>query len=386
MNMKLSKLKIGIVGLVLAVALLALGVFNYPTSAAPISMPQASAPHSAQAASTQTIKAIGLFASANQATLGFQSTGRVKEIKVKEGDQVKAGTLLASLDSVIVDAQVAQAQGALDSAQARLDQLKNPTTTDIAAAQASVSATEAALAQLKSPNQNDLIIAKSDVDKAQAAVGVAQAAYDRIGGQSNPFISMTPQSLALQQATLDFQKALAVYNSKINPNDTQLKQAQSGVDQARAQFARLTNPSPGDIKTAQAAVTQAQAALDAAKQNAANTRIVAPFDGTVLWIAPHVGDSATTNAPMMTFADLTKIQVLIGVDETTLGMIRIGQTATITADALPGKSLTGRIGKIGFLATTTAGIINMPVTIDVDATDAPIYPGLSAIVEIAIGK
>ena len=234
---------------------------NHSASAAPIATPQVSAPSVNQAAAPQTIKAIGNFISANQATLAFQSAGRVKEIKVKEGDKVKAGALLASLEAGIVDAQVTQAQGALDNVQARLDQLKNPTASDIGAAQASVSAAEAALAQLKSPTQNDLIIARSDVDQAKVAVGVAQAAYDRIGGQSNPFIGMTPQALALQQATLTYQKAVAVYNSRVSPSDTQLKQAQAAVDQARAQLARLANPSPNDIKSAQAGVTQAQAAL-----------------------------------------------------------------------------------------------------------------------------
>jgi HlyD family secretion protein len=368
-----------------AVALLVIAfALNHSASTAPIPMSHVDAPRVNQAAAPQTIKAIGTFVSANQAALAFQTAGRVKEIRVKEGDKVKAGTVLVSLDTSILDAQVTQAQAALDNAQARFDQLKNPTPSDIAAAQASVASAEAALAQLKSPTQNDLVIAKADIDKAKAAVGVAQAAYDRIGGQSNPFIAMTPQSLALQQATLDYQKAVAVYNAKIGPSDSQLKQVQALLEQARAQQARLANPSANDIKSAQAVVTQAQAALDVAKQNVANAKIIAPFDGTVLWVTPHLGESVSPSAPMMTLADLSQMQVLIGVDETTLGAIQVGQAATITADALPGRTLTGHVSKIGLLATTTAGIISMPVTIDVDATDAPIYPGLSATVEISI--
>jgi multidrug efflux pump subunit AcrA (membrane-fusion protein) len=383
--MKSLRIVIGIGVLILAALLAAVALFNRPASAAPLPPTRVVAPSKVDTAPT-SVKAIGMFASANQAMLAFQTAGRVKEIKVKEGDKVKAGTLLASLDAGVLDAQVMQAQAGLDTAQARLDQLKSPTATDIAAAQASVSSSEAAIAQLRSPTQNDLTIAKSDVDKAKAAVGVAQAAYDRIGGLSNPFIAMTPQALALQQATLDYQKAVAVFNSKISPSDSQLKQAQAAVDQARAQLARLTSPSPNDIKSAQAVVTQAQAALDAANQNASNARIVAPFDGTALWIAPHVGDSATPNAAMISFADLSQMQVLIGVDENTLAQLNLGQTASITADALPGKTFTGHIGKIGFLATTTAGIISLPVTINVDDTSTPIAPGLSASVEINIGK
>jgi HlyD family secretion protein len=239
---------------------------------------------------------------------------------------------------------------------------------------------------LKTPAANDLLMAKADLDNAQAALAQAQAAYDRAGGASNPYIGMLPQSLALQQASNAFMKAQAVYNARVNPTDTQLKQAQAGVEQAQAQLNRLTNPSPNDVKTAQAAVAQAQAALDLAKQNVMNAKIVAPSDGTVVWLGPHVGESAAPNAPVVTVADLTHMQVQIGVDEHTLAQLKRGQTATITADALPGQTFTGHISKIGLQATTTAGIISLPVTIDMDAANGPIAPGLSATAEIKVGN
>ena len=135
-----------------------------------------------------------------------------------------------------------------------------------------------------------------------------------------------------------------------------------------------------------ARVAQAQAALDLAKQNTTNAKIVAPFDGTVVWLGPHLGESAAPNAPMVMLSDLLRMQVQIGVDENTLAQLKPGQTAIITADALPGKTFTGHISRIGLQATTTAGIISLPVTIDVDGTDAPIAPGLSAVVEINTGK
>jgi multidrug resistance efflux pump len=148
----------------------------------------------------------------------------------------------------------------------------------------------------------------------------------------------------------------------------------------------VTTPSANDLKSAQAAVDQAKAAVDLAKQNIANAKIVAPFDGTVLWVTPHLGESAAPSSPEFILADLTKMQVVVGVDETTLGYIKLGQTASLTSDSLLGKALTGRVSKIGLLATNTAGIINVPVTIEVDPSDAIIAPGLSASVEIQMSK
>ncbi|MGE5263116.1 MAG: HlyD family secretion protein [Acidobacteriota bacterium] len=383
--MKSPTIRIALALALLGALLIAGAAFKRPAKASAV--PPASIPALAPAgddAATGGVKAVGTFVSASQASLAFQAAGRVKEIKIKEGDPVHAGDVLASLDTSALDFQVAQAQAALDAAQSRLDQLKNPSATDVAAAQASVTSAEAVLAQLKTPTLNDLTVARADLDKAQAALQLAQSAYDRAGGASNPMIGMLPQSLALQQASDDYQKALAVFNARTNPSDSQLKQAQAAVDQARAALARLTTPGPNDLKGAQAQVAQAQAALDLAKQNIANARIAAPFDGTVLWIGPHIGESASPGVPAITFADLSHMQVQVGVDENTLAQLKMGQTATITADALPGKTLSGKVSKIGMLATTTAGIISMPVTLEVDTGSALIAPGLSATVEINI--
>ena len=289
------------------------------------------------AAASNTVKTIGNLMSANQVSLAFQAAGRIKEIDVKTDDQVKSGTLLASLDTSTIEFQVAQAQAALDAATATYDKVK------------------------AGPTKDDVLIAKSNLDRAKAALDQAQTAYDRIGGDSNPYSGLAPQSLALQQAYSAYQAAQASYNLAVNhPTDTELK-------------------------TAQAQVAQAQAALDLAKQNLTNANIVAPFDGTILWIGPHVGETAAPGSPAIILADLTHMQVQVGVDENTLPLIKVGQTTTITLDALPGTTLTGKVSRIEKLATMTAGIISVPVTVDIDPTNAPIYPGLSATVEINTG-
>lgn len=333
LNLTTSR-RIAIAALVIA-ALLVVGiVLLRPADASDTSRARSLAPAPATQAVSNGVKAIGTFTSANQAALAFQLAGRVKEIKVKEGDSVQAGALLASLDTSILDLQVAQAQAALDLATANLDKVT------------------------AGPTADDMALAKSKLDLTKAAVAQAQAAYDRIGGASNPFIAMTPQSLALEQATQNYQGALAAYNLTVN------------------------HPTASELKMAQAQAAQAQAVLDLAKQNLANAKIVAPFDGVVVWVGAHMGETISPNVPALMLADLSQMQVQVGVDENTLAAIQVGQSATITADAIPGRTLTGHVSKIGLLATTTAGIISVPVTVDVDPSDAPIYPGLSATIEI----
>ena len=75
--------------------------------------------------------------------------------------------------------------------------------------------------------------------------------------------------------------------------------------------------------------------------------------------------------------------MLANIDETTLASVKVGQTAMISVDVLPGKILTGRVKRIGLLATTTGNVVSVPVWIDLAKTDTALSPGLSATVEIA---
>jgi len=284
------------------------------------------------------IEAQGMFIAPNQATLTFQSSGRLTEVRVQEGATVKKGDTVAELDKTELQLAVNQAQAGLDIATANLSRVKAGPTTD------------------------DLAIAKSAVDRAQAAVDQAQAAYDRIGGASNPSIGMTSQSLVLQQATSQYQAALAAYNQVI------------------------THPTATELETAQGQVAQAQSALALAQQHSANATLTAPFDGTVLSLGARAGETESPATPILTLADLSHLQLQAGVDQNLLEQVQIGQRVTIVADAFKDKRVTGVVSRIGWLATTTAGVINVPVTIDVDPSDVPLRPGLTATVKFNVGK
>jgi HlyD family secretion protein len=264
--------------------------------------------------------------------------------------------------------------------------LKNPSLADVAAAQAGVASAEAALMQLRQPTQNDLLIAKADLDKARAALDRAQADYDRIGGASNPLIGMTPQALTLQQASLDYQKALALFNAKINPTDSQLKQAQSALEQARSQLARLNNPNPNEIKNVQAAVDQARAARDLAKLRLDYAIIKAPFDGAVTRVDADLGSTITAGRVVIAIADVTEYRVKLNIDETDIAKIKLGQEVLVGLDAYPDVSIAARVTDVASTATTVQGVVNYIVTVTLSPGQAPIKIGMTADANIVIDK
>jgi HlyD family secretion protein len=105
------------------------------------------------------------------------------------------------------------------------------------------------------------------------------------------------------------------------------------------------------------------------------------MDGTVVLVGPKAGEYTNSGVPIVTLADLSKMQVQANVDELTLASLKVGQPATLFVDALGGKTLSAHVSKIGLFASTSGGVTSVPVTLDVDATDAGVYPGLSATVQ-----
>ena len=306
-------------------------VVALPTFVAPPTTSAVTAPSTT--AGNTGLEATGVLQSVNQASLAFGVGGRIKTVTAKEGDRVKTGDVLASLDTTVLETQVMQAQVLLAAANASFDKAS------------------------KGPTVDDLALAKANLDLTKAALSQAQSVYDRAGGSSNPFIGLLPQSIALQQATGSYQAAQAAFNIA------------------------LSHPTTAELAAVAVQVAQAQLALDQANQTITNAKLISPFDGTVVSITPHVGESANVGAPSAIVADLSQMQVQVNVGENTLVGIKVGQPVTITVDALGGKALTGRVKKLGLLGTSSGGLVSVPVTILIDPSDALIYPGLSANVE-----
>lgn len=368
--------------ILIAGLILALGVVIFsgrPAGAAEKESPSAPAPVS-ESATAAGLEVIGTFVAPAQATVSFRTGGRIQDIKVQEGMQVHAGDVLADLDTTALQLNITQAQTAVKLAQDRLAQIQNgATASDLDAARAALNAAQQSYAKVAAgPTANDLAGLKAQLDTAKAALDQAQSAYDRAGGSTNPYIGQLPQSLQLQQATNNYSAALAAYNNaRSHPTSAELAAAASQVQQAAAAQARLL-PTADSLQIAQDQVDQAQAALAIAQQQLNDARLTAPSDGTVIWLGPHVGEMAAPGSPVFILADLTQLQFQAGVDENSLAQVQVGQAVSIVPEAFKDKTITGRVSRIGWLATTTSGVINVPVTIDVTSGDVPLRPGLSA--------
>jgi HlyD family secretion protein len=153
--------------------------------------------------------------------------------------------------------------------------------------------------------------------------------------------------------------------------------AESDLDQAVA-----------DSLSSAAAMNSAQAQLARAKINLTYATIISPINGTVINRAVDVGQTvaASFNTPtLFTVADdLTRMQVLAGIDEADIGEIKEGQKATFTVDAYPGRIFTGVVGTIRLQPTVTQNVVTYTVIIDVPNKDQTLLPGMTANITIRV--
>ncbi len=284
-----------------------------------------------------TVNAAGNVAAPTQAALSFQTSGRVSRVNVQVGDAVKQGQVLMELDSTDQQLALKTAQTSLASAQASFDAAK-------------ISNGE---------NGDQLTAARAALDKAQVALDQAQAAYNIVAWR--PDIGATSQAAALQSATVDYQSALATFKSTAaGINDTALRTAAAQLDSA-------------------------QVAVDQAQVNLTRTKIVAPFDGVVSTVNYSMGDSTGSSAAVG-IVNLSNLQISVTVAEVDLPKIKVGETAQVTYDALPGKTYNARVLQIGPVGTVTQGVVNYPVTVALTDADSAVKPGMTANLAVAVDQ
>lgn len=327
-----------------------------------------------------TVSATGSIAPKAEVTLAFESGGKLEKIFAEKGQMVKAGDPLAKLETASLELQVAQAQATLTLNEAKLQQaMKKADAEDIVAAEAELASAKANYEKVKAgPTEEELTVAKADMEKAAIAVQKAQAEYDQVAWI--PGVSALPQSAALQEASIDYERAKANYEKIAqSPTESELKNAWAQVVQAQTKLDKLRqNPDSEEIAIAQAQVDQARAQLEEAQLKLKEAVITAPFDGVVASLGAKVGEMVSSGTPMVVLVDTSSFHIDVKIDEVDISQVAAGQDVLITLDALPDTEIAGRVEAIAPTATVDGGVVSYVVTVAIESTDAPLRAGMSA--------
>ena len=174
--------------------------------------------------------------------------------------------------------------------------------------------------------------------------------------------------------------------SSVLSAEQSVQSASSTLAQNQASYSQTTAPVLSeDLQTAQAQVDNDKAALQSAQNTYDESFITAPFSGTVAAVDVSVGDVADTNTVVATI--ITQQQIAqISLNEVDAAQVKIGDTATITFNALPGVTATGTIAQIDTIGTVTQGVVSYSAKIAFSAADQGVKPGMSVSATIATGK
>jgi HlyD family secretion protein len=279
--------------------------------------------------------------------VGATSFGRITHLYVKEGDHVKRGQIIATVESVQPEANV-------DAQKAQIESAK----TDVASYVAAEKTAEASLAHAKA----DLQQKKLDWDRAQ---GLYQAGI---------------------MAKQDYDAKQAAYAT----DEASVAQAEAQLAQSKAQ----TNSARGKVNNAMATLRFNEDALS-------KTISTAPFDGIVTNLPVREGETVVVGiqnaegSTLMTIADMSVVTAEVKVDETDIVNVKIGQPADVTIDALPGKTFKGHVTLVGDQAllrssgvatsqstTGTEEAKDFKVVVTLDQPSDELRPGLSTTAKV----
>jgi HlyD family secretion protein len=299
-----------------------------------------------------TVSANGVVQPERSVNISPKNPGKLKELKVREGDRVQAGQVVALMDDSNLKGQVLQAQGQLLQAQANLKKLqKGNRPEEIAQAQMRRQDVQFALQLAQSTSQQDEELFKRGA--------ISQRALDT-------------SRIALERA-----------------------QAQASLAQSTLQLTQRGFRSE-DILQAQAQVLTAQGVLQSIQTQVNDTVIRAPFAGVIsrkyaepgAFVAPTTAGSAVSSATSSSILSLaSKNWVVANVAESNIAQLKLKQPVTLTADAYLGKTFRGEVVEIAPQSVVAQNVTSFEVKVALLGEEAKqLRSGMNVDVAFQVGR
>ena len=235
--------------------------------------------------------------------------GQIERICIQEGSSVKKGDTLALLDHVTLELQWRQAKGGVDLAEAQYRLLLNGARIE-------------------------------DVRQAEESIRQAESAFNIASGDFNRMKELFEKKTVTRKQYDDAESRATIAQAQWNSVKQNLQRLQ--------RFAR-----PEDLAAAKARLDQARASADLLKKQLSDATILAPVGGVVTSKPIEEGELAPAGGIIAKIARLEQLNLMIYVNETDLGKVKLGGSADIVIDTYPEKNFPGRVVYISPIAEFT---------------------------------
>jgi HlyD family secretion protein len=176
---------------------------------------------------------------------------------------------------------------------------------------------------------------------------------------------------------------MATFDSTVSTLNSSLKKIRDTIDDLEKNSPLQIRDAELAIQTARNNLTKTEDALSDAKENLENCSIYAPFDGIISDVKVKKGDTVSTATILATIVAKKKIAE-ITLNEIDAAKVKVDQKVTLTFDALPDLTLTGKVTEIDTVGTVSQGVTSYGVKIALDTDDERIKPGMSVNAEIVV--
>ncbi len=362
------------------------------------------------------IEITGELTTSEDTELGFKNSGRIVAMYVKDGDRVHAGQVLARQDTTQLQAQLSQAeaavQGALSQyqgAQASLSQAIqnakiNPakSTSAVRSAEAQLRSAKAMLAKaINGARPEDRATAAANVKSAKANFDSQQKELERtrtlVTEGAIPANRLDQQQATTEAARAQYEAALQAAATLTNGTRVEdvdaakaaVQQAEQALVSAKEQksldsiYVDQVNGAKAQTATARAQIDVAREQLRQVQSSISDTELRAPFDGTVSGRPTQPGAVVGSGATVVHLIGGGGVYFEGEIPANSIGEIQLGKPVSISVSGFEGKVFTGHVAAINPLGESVGRLFK--VRIQIDSQSAGLRPGMFARGEVKLG-
>ncbi len=302
----------------------------------------------------------------NQVLVGPRIGGRIVQLKVDEGTEVKAGDLIALLDSAELEAQRQAAVATVTGLGSRVSESR--AREELAAGETS-SGVSAAQALLES---------------ARSQLAEARADAERVRLDNDRMVALADAGVASQQERDRSVAALKAVRARVASLEDQVRAAQAEVKGAQART-HQAHAATSSVAATRSELEQARARLQEIETRLGYTRVTAPLSGTVSVRVAREGEVVSAGAPIVTLVDLSDTWVRAALPETAATRIGIGDALDVrlaSGERLPGKVIfkaaEGEFATQRDVSRAKRDIRTVVLKVRVDNAKKILVPGMTA--------
>jgi HlyD family secretion protein len=298
----------------------------------------------------------------DDSAVSSKATGRLLEARVREGDVVKAGDVIAVLDDQQMRDREAEAQATVAQSEARLQFARR----QIAVLEEQLQQNSVETGQSKVDANGRVGQAQGELAAAEAELAQQEAAYKLALFDKDAYTRLAQSGAVSERQGKQAETTAETQAALVAASKRKVEAARGGLAAAEA---TLSNP---DIRTLQASTLRrqiaqqesdiasavadeqhARASLQEAKANRNDLTVTAPFDGTVVTRTAEPGEVLTAGTPIITLLDLHKVYLRGYIPEGQIGRVKVGQAARVFLDSNPNQPLDAYVVRIDPQATFT---------------------------------